>query len=396
MTTVAPHDTLMDFDQADAERLRQLRPLVTPHLDRIADAFAEAVGESSVRAAARVWLSNLFTRPAGPRPPRGRRLAAVAVDENLDPVKLLAGTSRARLALHAVIREAELGEATGPALGSIDKAVDLAVAHLLHTLWDDLSDGRLDSAATLAAGLAHELFNPLNAITLNVSLLERQLQARLGSTDQFAPIIEAMRAEVQRVSDFTDRLSEFARPLTPIHTHFEIAPLLEAIARGHHATLLTDGVVVTTDIRGRPRVYADRQLLEKALVQLLGNAIEAVERGGEIAIRVDNTEGATIIEVRDDGPGIAPASRDQVFDLFYTTKASGTGLGLASVKKIVDAHGGTIALTSESDRGTTIRLTLPGPRPERPAIAEEASGPAARAAAGAPGVEKTSPDPPQR
>ena len=401
INTVAPNATLMDFDRTDAERLRQLRPLVTPHLDRLADGFTEAVGgrsssnaangeESSVRAAARHWLAALFTPPSGPRPPRGRRLAAVAVDEDLDPVKLLAATSRARLALHAVVRDAELGEAAGSAIGSIDKAIDLAVAHLMRTLWADISDGRLDSAATLASGLSHELFNPLNTITLNVSLLERQLRTRLGSSEEFAPIIEAVRAEVQRVSDFTDRLSDFARPLTPAHTHFEIAPLLETIARGHRGTLLTDGLVLTTDILGTPRVYADRQLLEQALVQLLGNAVEAAERGGEIAIGVDNTDGETVIEVRDDGPGIAAGSQNQVFDLFYTTKASRTGLGLAIVKKIVDAHDGTIELTSDPGRGTTIRLTLPGPRSERPAASEEASAPPAV------GVEKTSPDPPRR
>jgi signal transduction histidine kinase len=112
-----------------------------------------------------------------------------------------------------------------------------------------------------------------------------------------------------------------------------------------------------------PSVLADRRLLERALLNVLENALQAVGDGGHVTIRLRHEpgEGRVYAEVEDDGPGLSPEARARVFEPFFSTKSDGSGLGLALVKKIVEDHGGGVALESDPGRGARVTLWLPAP-----------------------------------
>jgi PAS domain S-box-containing protein len=211
---------------------------------------------------------------------------------------------------------------------------------------------RLAAAGALAAGLAHEIRNPLNGASLHLSVIERGL-AR--SADVPAPMREAadvLRAEIWRLSGLVTDFLEVSRPKPLVLAECDLNALAESVRTLLAPEAETRRVVLTVEPVPFPvGVRVDVQRIKQVLVNLVHNALDAVPDGGAVAIRLRRLPEHVEIDVADDGAGL-PDPDAPIFDAFYTTKDKGTGLGLSIVQRIVTDHGGEVSFASRP--GSTI------------------------------------------
>jgi signal transduction histidine kinase len=219
--------------------------------------------------------------------------------------------------------------------------------------------GRLAAVGELAATMAHEVRNPLGVLFNSIGTLEKRLPAG-GDT---GALLAIMREEAQRLERLVRELLDFARPLSPsfapesldtlVHSAVEAATL--EVGPNHAAI----SVKIAPDL---PLVRVDASMMRQAIVNLLVNALQAASTTGTVDVHASlrKLEGQhfVCINVIDTGPGITPEIAPRVFDPFFTTKPTGTGLGLAVVKSIVESHGGLIELHSVPGAGTTIGISI--------------------------------------
>ncbi len=221
---------------------------------------------------------------------------------------------------------------------------------------------RLAALGQLTAGLAHELRNPLGTMKAAAEVLRQKVSADNEVARELAGFIEA---EVDRTNNLITRFLNFARPFELRLKETELTEVIDrAIAQLAQHKPPFDVVVYknySPDIRPFP---LDAELIESVVYNLLENAAQASPPGGAITVKTRPVEGAVEIAVIDRGTGIARADRESIFNPFFTTKPNGVGLGLAIVAKIVDEHGGKIAVESEPGEGSVFRVLLPVSRPE--------------------------------
>ena len=233
----------------------------------------------------------------------------------------------------------------------LERIVDTRTTELGQARNSLVQSEKLASIGRLAAGVAHELNNPLTSILMNVNLLMEDAGDR-----------PALRAELQRVSEDTvrckriiDDLRDFSRPqelaIAPTDVNAQVRDALAQLAR---STRL-QGIDVSFEAgTGIPPVPCDPARMEQVLGNVLVNAAQAMPQGGRLTVATALQEGVVEISVRDTGPGIPEAIRGRIFDPFFTTKPQGTGLGLSIVYRIMEAHGGKVAvqsITREHPRG---------------------------------------------
>lgn len=221
---------------------------------------------------------------------------------------------------------------------------------------------RLAALGTLAAGLAHEIRNPLNGARLHVSFLERSLKE--GGSPEVLEAIHVVGDEIQRLARLVTDFLDYAQPRPLARAPTSVQALCERALQLVRSSAQDGHVFLTADLPPRDLVFeADGQRLEQVLLNLLHNAIEAVApRGGRVVLRARREPHNVWIEVEDDGPGL-PSGDPPVFDAFFSTKPNGTGLGLAIVHRIVTDHGGNIDVDSRPGR-TRFRVKLPLSRQE--------------------------------
>jgi PAS domain S-box-containing protein len=223
----------------------------------------------------------------------------------------------------------------------------------------DRQQERLAAVGTLAAGLAHEIRNPLNGAQLHVSFLERALKASPVSDDALEAV-GIVRDEIKRLARLVTDFLEFARPRALAVAETSVRALCER-AMQLVSTQPAETVALRLDLPATDiALQADKDRLEQVLLNLLQNAIEAVApAGGTVVLRARRQPRHAWIEVEDDGPGL-PAGSAPVFDAFFSTKPNGTGLGLSIAHRVVTDHGGTIDVDSKPGR-TRFRVVLPLP-----------------------------------
>jgi PAS domain S-box-containing protein len=209
---------------------------------------------------------------------------------------------------------------------------------------------RLSSLGEMAAGIAHELRNPMGVISGYMRLLGQRTDASLKQT------VEAVSKEVSAMDRIINDFLSFARPGEIKPSEVNLSELIEDCVGSLRDALGDVGVSVSAD--GALAVRADEVLLRQALTNLLCNAREAMGQGGKIAVSCVPRGDTVEISVSDTGHGIQQGIRDKVFLPFYTTKEQGTGLGLAIVHRIVTDHGGSLDMQS-GESGTTFRIRLP-------------------------------------
>jgi signal transduction histidine kinase len=216
----------------------------------------------------------------------------------------------------------------------------------------------LATLGELAAGLAHEIRNPLAGIVGVLDVVARDLPATSPATE----VLHEAQEETLRISKILSELLEYARPRPPDYQMLDISHTAE------HAVLLAKQQVGSKPIQidfvrpdAMPPIRHDSARMQQVLLNLLLNAIQALGSGkqGRIELRVETQSQAAVLKISDNGRGIAPEDLPNIFRPFFTTKGTGTGLGLSLARSIVELHGGKIAVESQRDQGTVFTLTLP-------------------------------------
>jgi len=223
-------------------------------------------------------------------------------------------------------------------------------ARLIHT-------ERLAAIGRMAAHVTHEVRNPLSSIGLNVEMLEEELEEAGPET---VALIRAITREVDRLTGITEeylRLARLPQPrLEPEDLGHIVRSVSSFVAREMEGSRVDLEVSVDDDL---PPVALDEQQIRQALLNLLRNAREAMPEGGRITISAKNAGSGVMLTVEDEGPGIPEEQRARIFDLFYTTKERGTGLGLPLTRQTVVAHGGLIRCEGGPEDGTIFELVFP-------------------------------------
>ena len=224
---------------------------------------------------------------------------------------------------------------------------------------------RLSSLGTLAAGIAHEIRNPLVAVKTFLDLLPE----RLDDKEFLESFRKLSLSEIKRVTNLVADLLSLGKTTTAGRQAVELRATLEPVARLMESTAQKRQVqLVESFAPDLPTVWADPDQLKQILLNLLLNAIEVSPENARVhlLVRPGGVEGAPVVlEVRDHGPGIRPEQLEDIFLPFFTTKDTGTGLGLALVHQMVVEHGGEITVDSELGEGTTFRVTIPVARAEQ-------------------------------
>lgn len=220
---------------------------------------------------------------------------------------------------------------------------------------------RLAALGQMSAGLAHEIRNPLGVIKGSAEMLVQKLKNSEPLASELAGYIFS---EVNRVNALVARFLDFARPSNLELRRVQIAVILDRALEAVQAQMPDAQVRVERHYAGVPDIQVDDQLCERIFVNLIQNAFQAMESSNGttervLRIRIAPESSGVQISIEDNGPGVAPDLRDQVFNPFYTSKKDGVGLGLAIVAKFVDAHRGRITLEPSSSRGARFRIFLP-------------------------------------
>jgi signal transduction histidine kinase len=221
---------------------------------------------------------------------------------------------------------------------------------------------KLASLGTLAAGVAHEIRNPLASLKFRLYSLKQTLPHDIAGSDDMAMIHDEINRLERIIRDFL----QFARPSEPAMSEVNAQQIMQTVHDLLKTQLETRGIQTVLEPSEPVWFRGDRHQLEQVLINLVQNAADSIEGCGAITLRVrqgaarfaGRSRPAVILEVADTGKGIPPEVQKRLFDPFFSTKAGGTGLGLSISERIVEMHGGSIHYQSQIDRGTTFQVVL--------------------------------------
>jgi signal transduction histidine kinase len=214
----------------------------------------------------------------------------------------------------------------------------------------------------LAAGVAHEIRNPLNAIGMAIQRLQREFPQKSAELqEEYDRFTDVLRGEVKRVNEIIEQFLFFARPAHLNLQSLQLKDLIQDLLILLREPAEQQNVALEADLNpALPFIQADRQRLQEALWNLIQNCLQAMPEGGKLrwSVKLENTD-EIAIEITDTGEGIPEDNLGKIFDYYFTTREKGTGLGLPLAHKIIQEHGGTIQVRSQLARGTTFKVTLP-------------------------------------
>lgn len=220
--------------------------------------------------------------------------------------------------------------------------------------------GEQDLIETVAAGVAHEVRNPLNSLQINVRILEQEILELLPDPEAHVfTVLRKISGEIKRLDDFVSEFLRFARPPRLNVEPLTVRTLLADLAAFIAPECSQKGVALDVDLGGPDTAWVDGFQLKQAVLNLVLNALQATPAGGRVVLHTAEDEGRLVVAVTDDGEGMSPETREKAFTPFFTTREGGTGLGLPLVRRIVEQHGGSVELSSRLGGGTTVALTFP-------------------------------------
>ncbi|MBB5036135.1 two-component system sensor histidine kinase NtrB [Prosthecobacter dejongeii] len=225
---------------------------------------------------------------------------------------------------------------------------------------EQIESERLNAFTLLAAGVAHELGNPLNSLTIHLQLLERRLK-KMGKTGEpLREHLDVATSEIKRMDGIISQFLAAIRPTQPQLQKLQISELLHESLRFLKPDLDQAKVKVRLDLRAdMPVMPLDADQMKQAMYNLIRNACQAMPQGGSLTIQGSYTDFEVRLSFEDSGKGISPEQMGKLFQPFSTTRATGTGLGLLIVRRIIREHGGEIDIESRAGKGTRVSLWLP-------------------------------------
>ena len=224
---------------------------------------------------------------------------------------------------------------------------------------------RLSSMGVLAGGIAHEIRNPLHAMSLFLDVLTDE--EKFSRTSQELDVFQEIKINIKRIDGIIRRVLDFSRQSASTSQKIEVGVLIEESLELWQSKMTKSGIKLGLSVEENlPEVLGDPIEIQQVLTNLVQNAVEAMEQNGALGIVAENgtlsfdkKRPAVIIKVQDSGPGIPLDQQKNIFNPFFTTKYTGTGLGLALSHRIISRHGGLISFESIPDEGTTFTVELP-------------------------------------
>ncbi len=227
-----------------------------------------------------------------------------------------------------------------------------------------LASEHLAAVGRLSAQVAHEIRNPLSAIGLNAELLQDELEASLEGAhkNEARALLTAIAGEIERLTAVTESYLQMARLPRPALRDADLNQLVGDLFSMLSEEMKQAKIDVVLELASPPpRAMVDPGQLRQGMLNIVRNGREAMPEGGRLRVRTARENGSAVIEVVDEGGGIPDALRARVFEPFFSTKESGTGLGLSLTQQIVSEHGGSIAIAANPPKGTRVTLSLPTP-----------------------------------
>ncbi len=241
------------------------------------------------------------------------------------------------------------------ALGALLTLHDPETAQQLETELE--MSRRLAGIGRLTAGVGHEVKNPINAIVVHMELLRNKLA---GATPEAQRHLDVIQGEIQRLNRVVGMLVDFTRPVEVRLVEEDLRTVVEEVLTLTAAELATRNVVLERQFWPSPLpVHVDRDLLKQALLNIIQNAAQSMPDGGRVDVATRRDGRMARVSIKDSGAGIPPELLDKIFNLYFTTKPTGSGIGLAMTFRILQLHNGRVLVDSEVGVGTTFTLEIP-------------------------------------
>src|SRR5437016_9378539 len=229
------------------------------------------------------------------------------------------------------------------------------------TAQQTIESERLNALTLLAAGVAHEIGNPLNSLHIHLQLMERKAQElEHNAKAELQQSIDVATSEVRRLDSIVTQFLRAIRPSQPRLHPENVNAIVEEAVRFFTPEIQDRDMVVEQELRSDlPLLQLDRDQMKQAFYNVIKNSLEAMKRRGTLRIRTDRDDTHVLITFVDTGGGMSAENLSRVFEPYFTTKPSGTGLGLLIVRRIVREHGGELSIESGQDKGLTLTIRLP-------------------------------------
>jgi two-component system, sporulation sensor kinase E len=257
---------------------------------------------------------------------------------------------------------------SGPACRGSNSAEPVGHAIILRDITESrrstektIESERFNALTLLAAGVAHEIGNPLNSLHIHLQLMERKVRKLDGKVkEELQEAIAISRAEITRLDSIVTQFLQAIRPSKPVLHPENVNAIVEEAVRFFAPEIEDRDIVVEQELRSDlPPLELDRDQMKQVFYNVIKNSFEAMKRRGILRIHTDMDATHVIISFTDTGGGMSAESLSRVFEPYFTTKDSGSGLGLLIVRRIVREHGGELAIESNEGKGLTLAIRLP-------------------------------------